>query len=96
MGNLLNLKPLVLIILLNYIVIVFGSYAFYTIQINIERILRHSPKPLVGFIQVVIGSALILLWIFIWIKLYKLLFLREMSRDERGTKLNREMSFSET
>jgi hypothetical protein len=77
-----SLKPLVLLILFNYVVIIFGSHVFYTIQVNIERILRPLPRLLVGFAQAVVGLLLILLWIFVWLYLYKHLFLREIRRGE--------------
>jgi len=80
MGSLFNLKPLVFLILFNYVIIIFGSYILYTIQINIERVLRPLPRPLVGFIQATVGLLLILLWIFVWLNMYKHLFLREMSK----------------
>ncbi|MEM2929598.1 MAG: hypothetical protein QW797_01895 [Thermoproteota archaeon] len=80
MGKLSNLKPLFLIILFNYIVIIFGSQAFYTVQINIERALRHLPRLLIGFTQTIVGFTLILLWIFVWLNLYKHLFMREIRK----------------
>ncbi|MCX8183074.1 MAG: hypothetical protein N3F08_01450 [Crenarchaeota archaeon] len=81
MGRLLNLKPLVFLILFNYVVIIFGSYIFYTIQVNLERTLRTLPRLLVGFVQAVVGLLLILLWIFVWLSMYKHLFTREIRRD---------------
>ncbi|MBO3769361.1 MAG: hypothetical protein QXS51_00450 [Thermoproteota archaeon] len=77
MSKILNLKPLILIILFNYFVIVFGPQVLYIIQINIERFLRPlAPRMLIGFIQATIGLVSILIWIFIWLKLYKYLFAR--------------------
>jgi hypothetical protein len=84
MGSLFNLKPLVFLILFNYAVIIFGSYILYTIQVNIERALRTMPRLLVGFIQASVGSLLILLWIFVWLNMYRRLFLREISRDREN------------
>jgi len=81
MSRLLNLKPLILLILFNYFVIIFGSYVFYTIQVNIERTLRALPRLLVGFIQASVGLLLILLWIFVWLSMYKHLFTREIHKD---------------
>ncbi|NHV99556.1 MAG: hypothetical protein HA496_07910 [Thaumarchaeota archaeon] len=81
MSRLLNLKPLILLILFNYVVIIFGSYVFYTIQVNIERTLRALPRLLVGFIQASVGLLLILLWIFVWLSMYKHLFTREIRKD---------------
>lgn len=81
MSKLLSLKPLIILILFNYVVIIFGSYVFYTIQVNIERTLRPLPRLLVGFVQAAVGLLLILLWIFIWLSMYKHLFIREMRKD---------------
>lgn len=81
MNKLLSLKPLILLILFNYVVIIFGSYVFYTIQVNIERTLRPLPRLLVGFVQAAVGLILILLWIFVWLSMYKHLFTREMRKD---------------
>lgn len=82
MGKFSSLKPLILLILFNYLVVVFGSQAFYIIQISIERTLRpFTPRLLIGLIQAAIGLSLILLWIFVWLKLYKYLFMREISKD---------------
>ena len=78
MSKLLNLKPLIFLILFNYVVIVFGSYVFYTLQVNLERTLRPLPRLLVGFIQASVGLLLILLWIFVWLSMYKYLFAREI------------------
>jgi hypothetical protein len=75
------LKPLIFLLLFNYLVIVFGSHILYIIQVNVERILRPSlPRLLIGAFQVLIGSFLILLWIFVWLRLYKYLFAREISK----------------
>lgn len=83
MGKLSSLKPLILLILFNYLVIVFGSQAFYIIQISIERVLRpFTHRLLIGLIQTVIGLSLILLWVFVWLKLYKHLFMREISKSK--------------
>lgn len=81
MGKLSNLKPLILLILFNYIVIIFGSQAFYIVQINIERALRPLPRLLKGFVQTTVGLILILLWIFVWLNLYRHLFMKEISKD---------------
>lgn len=82
MGKFSSLKPLILLILFNYLVIVFGSQAFYIIQTSIERVLRpFTPRLLIGLIQAAIGLSLILLWISVWLKLYKHLFIREISRN---------------
>ncbi|MEM3465703.1 MAG: hypothetical protein QW506_02485 [Thermoproteota archaeon] len=81
MNKLLSLKPLILLILFNYVVIIFGSYVFYTIQVNIERTLRPLPRLLVGFVQATVGLILILLWIFVWLSMYKHLFAREIRKD---------------
>lgn len=82
MGKLSSLKPLILLILFNYLVIVFGSQAFYIIQTSIERVLRpFTPRLLIGLIQSAVGLSLILLWIFVWLKLYKHLFTREISKN---------------
>ncbi|MBO3799704.1 MAG: hypothetical protein FGF52_01410 [Candidatus Brockarchaeota archaeon] len=82
MGKILNLKPLILIILFNYFVIVFGSQVLYVIQVNIEKFLRPlAPRLLIGLVQASVGLSLILLWIFVWLKLYKHLFLKEISKS---------------
>ncbi len=81
MSKLLSLKPLIILILFNYVVIVFGSYVFYTIQVNIERTLRPLPRLLVGFVQAALGFLLILLWIFVWLSIYKHLFIMEIRKD---------------
>jgi hypothetical protein len=82
MGKILNLKPLVLIILFNYFVIIFGSQVLYIIQVNIERFLRPlAPRLLIGLIQASVGLLLVLLWIFTWLKLYKHLFSKEISKN---------------
>ncbi|MEM1557372.1 MAG: hypothetical protein QXT26_01575 [Thermoproteota archaeon] len=84
MGKILNLKPLILIILFNYFIIVFGPQVLYVIQVNIERLLRPlAPRLLVGFVQTTIGLVLVLVWIFTWLKLYKYLFAREMRKKIR-------------
>lgn len=84
MGKILNLKPLILIILFNYFIIVFGPQALYVVQVNIERLLRPlAPRLLVGFVQATIGLVLVLIWIFTWLKLYKYLFTREMMKKIR-------------
>lgn len=72
---------MILLILFNYVVIIFGSYVFYTIQVNIERTLRPMPRLLVGLVQAVVGLILVLLWIFVWLSMYKHLFTREIRKD---------------
>jgi len=80
----MNLKPLILIILFNYLVIVFGPLILYNIQVNIERALRPlAPRLLVGFVQATIGLILLLTWVFVWLKTYKHLFSREISKGGR-------------
>ncbi|MEM3712357.1 MAG: hypothetical protein QXR97_02305 [Thermoproteota archaeon] len=83
MSKILNLKPLILIIVFNYFIIIFGPLALYTIQVNIERILRpFAPRLLVGFVQSIIGLILVLIWVFTWLKLYKHLFTRETRKEK--------------
>lgn len=84
MSKLLNLKPLILIILFNYFVIIFGPQVLYIVQINIERFLRPlAPRLLIGFVQTTIGLVLLLTWIFTWLKLYKYLFERVIKNKGR-------------
>jgi len=84
MKKILNLKPLILIILFNYFIIIFGPEILYNIQINIERFLRpFLPRLFIGLIQTIAGMTLVLLWIFVWLKLYKTLFTREICKSRR-------------
>ncbi|MGQ9479384.1 MAG: hypothetical protein ACUVQ0_05105 [Thermoproteota archaeon] len=85
MKILIRLKPLILLILFNYSVIVFGSWILFNIEVNIERALRPILSRLViGFVQALIGTLLVLTWIFVWLELYKYLFTREIRKLEKA------------